>query len=279
MLAALAVVVAALASGSASAEPEPAPVFLLARDGGLSPFILRRDSEEFRNAVFPAIAQALAQAGTRAIGEEPFRPRFNVDGIEGDFSSRWMSVDLLHVAPQVPVDDAGDMAPYLVFVVVWIRTCRDDTAWFCTETGASVHNPVSDKSIFGTGQDVRYPIPSDYAGGGLLPLWLARSDALLRPLGAELARFLSERLTQSEHHGALHARTRGRDPADGKDQSQGRALATRKPTLMSECPTGFLTRLAGRLDRGRLSQEPPRIMCCLHAASGSMAEPSDGAPS
>ena len=41
---------------------------------------------------------------------------------------------------------------------------------------------------------------------------------------------------------------------------QGRSLATRNPTLMSENPTGFLTRLAGRLARGRLSQEPPRIM-------------------
>ena len=62
-------------------------------------------------------------------------------------------------------------------------------------------------------------------------------------------------------------------------QAQGKSLATRKPTLMSWNPTGFLTRLAGRLARGRLSQEPPRIMRCRHAASGSMAEPSDGAPS
>ena len=68
-------------------------------------------------------------------------------------------------------------------------------------------------------------------------------------------------------------------PAEGRSQAQGRSLATRKPTLMSENPTGVLTRFVGRLARGRLSQEPPRIMCCLHAASGSMAEPSDGAPS
>ena len=62
-------------------------------------------------------------------------------------------------------------------------------------------------------------------------------------------------------------------------QAQGRSLTTRKPTLMSENPTRVLTRLAGRLALGRLSQEPPRIMRCLHAASGSTAEPSDGAPS
>ncbi len=68
-------------------------------------------------------------------------------------------------------------------------------------------------------------------------------------------------------------------PAEGRSQAQRRSLATRKPTLMSENPTGVLTRFVGRLARGRLSQEPPRIMCCLHAASGSMAEPSDGAPS
>ena len=68
-------------------------------------------------------------------------------------------------------------------------------------------------------------------------------------------------------------------PAEGRSQPQGRSLATRKPTLMSENPTGVLTRFVGRLALGRLSQEPPRIMCCLHAASGATAEPSDGAPS
>ena len=34
-------------------------------------------------------------------------------------------------------------------------------------------------------------------------------------------------------------------PAEGRSQAQGRSLATRKPTLMSENPTGVLTRFRG----------------------------------
>jgi len=59
--------------------------------------------------------------------------------------------------------------------------------------------------------------------------------------------------------------------------TQGRSLAIRKPTLMSRNPTGFLTRAAGRLARGRLSQEPPRITRWRHEGPGATAEPSEGA--
>ena len=187
--------------GPASARQDEVPVFVIGSDGGLSPFVLRRDSKEFKEVVFPPIAEALARAGIRAVGEEPFRAKFNVDGIEGDFSSRWDCLDFLHFAPQVPVDDAGNTAPYAVCVDVWIRTCRDDATFFCTEIGASVHDTVSGERIFGTGQAVGYPIPSDDTGDSLLPLWIARSDALLRPLGAKLAGFFSEHLANGTSRG------------------------------------------------------------------------------
>ena len=187
--------------GPASAQHDEVPVFVIGSDGGLSPFVLRRDSKEFREVVFPPIAEALARARIRALGEEPFRARFNVDGIEGDFSSRWVCLDFLHYAPQVPVDDAGNTAPYVVCVEVWIRTCRDDATFFCTEVGASVHDVASGERIFGTGQAVQYPIPSDDTSDSLLPLWIARSDALLRPLGAKLAGFFAEDLANGTSRG------------------------------------------------------------------------------
>ena len=170
--------------GPASAEQGEIPVFVIGQDGGLSPFVLRRDSKEFREVVFPSIAEARARVEVRAIGEEPLRARFHVDGIEGNSSSRWACEDYVHFAPQVPVDEADNTAPHVVCVDVWIRTCRDDANFFCTEVGALVHGAGSLESIFGTGRADSYPIPSDYKGDGLLPLWLARSEELLHPLGA-----------------------------------------------------------------------------------------------
>lgn len=185
----------------ASAEQDEVPVFVIGSDGGLSPFVMWRDSPEFREVVFPAVAEALARAGIRAVGEEPFRARFNVDGSEGDFSSRWDCLDFVHFAPQVPVDDAGNTAPYVVCVDVWLRTCRDDATFICAEAGASVHDTASGERIFGAGQAAQHPIPSDYTGGGPWPLWLARSEALLRPLGAELAGWFSEHLANGTSRG------------------------------------------------------------------------------
>ena len=190
-----------LGPAPASAEENQVPVFVIGQDGGLSPFVLRRDSKEFREVVFPSIADALARVGIRAIGEEPFRARFNVDGVEGDFSSRWSCDGFVHFAPQVPVDHAGNKAPYVVCVDVWIRTCREDRDFFCTEVGALVHDAGSLESIFGTGRAEAYPIPSDYTGDGLLPLWLARSEELLRPLGAKLAGLFSEHLASGSSRG------------------------------------------------------------------------------
>ena len=104
----------------ASAEQDEVPVFLLGSDGGLSSFVMWRDSKEFREVVFPSMAEALARVGIRAMGEEPFRARFNVDGVAGDSSSRWDCPVFVHFAPQVPVDDAGKTAQYVVCIDVWL---------------------------------------------------------------------------------------------------------------------------------------------------------------
>ena len=84
-----AAVVLLFGPGPAFAEQDEVPVFVIGRDGGLSPFVLRRDSKEFREVVFPSMAAALARVGIRAMAEEPFRARFNVDGVAGDSASRW----------------------------------------------------------------------------------------------------------------------------------------------------------------------------------------------
>lgn len=176
----------------ASAEQDDVPVFFIGEDGGLSPLVLWCDSKEFRGVALSSIAEALARAGIRAIGEEPYRARFNADGVAGDSSSRWDCLDFVHFAPQVPVDDSGSTTTHVVCVDVWVRRCCDDGSFFCTEVGASVRDAASGEHILGTGQGVRYPIPSDYKGGGLQPPWLARSKDLFRPLGAKRAGLFSE---------------------------------------------------------------------------------------
>ena len=74
------------------------------------------------------------------------------------------------------------------------------------------------------------------------------------------------------------------DHASCSDNQRSRSYiykypATRKPILMSWYPPGFPTRLAGRLAIGRLSQEPPRIMRCVHVPSCPWTKPSEGAAS
>ena len=187
--------------GPASAEHDEVPVFVIGSDGGLSPFVMWRDSKEFREVVFPSMAEALARAGIRAMGEEPFRAMFNVDGVAGDFLSRWDCLDFLHFAPQVPVDAAGDTARYVVCVDVWLRTCRDDATFLCSVGGAHVHDAASGERIFRTGQAVQYPVLPDYTGTSLWQQWVTRSDALLRPLGAKLTGFFSEHLANGTSRG------------------------------------------------------------------------------
>ena len=109
-----AVMIAILAAGPVSAGQEHVPVFLNGQDGGLSPFVIWRDSEEFKEVAFPPIARAMARKGVRAIREEPFRARFPVDSVPGERLGRWDAYDFLYYVGQVPVDDAGNTAPYVV---------------------------------------------------------------------------------------------------------------------------------------------------------------------
>ena len=123
----------------------------------------------------------------RAIGEQPFRARFNVDGIADGRGSPWASGSCLHQAPQVAVDEAGNIAPYLVFVDVWDRVCRDDMTRVCLNIGAQLHAVASGEAVFGTGlPEIRIPIPTDCEDDCLWRLWHAQSKALHRHMGARL---------------------------------------------------------------------------------------------
>ena len=130
---ALAVIISTFSASPASGRHAGVPVFVIGLDDGLSPAVIRRDSEEFKEEIFPPLAKALAWGGFRAVGEEPSRARFDVDGVLGERLSRWESHNFLHYASQVAVDDAGNTAPYLVFVDVWERVCRDDMTLVCVD--------------------------------------------------------------------------------------------------------------------------------------------------
>ena len=151
--------------GPAFAEQDEVPVFVIGSDGGLSPFVMWRDSKEFREVVFPSMAEALARAGIRAIGEEPFRSMFNVDGVAGDFLSRWDCLDFLQFAPQAPVDDAGNTAQYVVCIDVWLRTCRDDATFLCSVGGAVLDDLEQVAAVLGA--ELRHPPVVDDQDGGL----------------------------------------------------------------------------------------------------------------
>ena len=57
---ALAVVISTLPASPASGRQVGVPIFVIGMDDGLSPAVIRRNSEEFREVVFRLLAQALA---------------------------------------------------------------------------------------------------------------------------------------------------------------------------------------------------------------------------
>ncbi len=201
----VAVMIATLAVDPVSAGQEEVPVFLIGADGGLSPFVIWRDSEEFKEVVFPPVAQALARKGFRAIGEESFRTKFNVDGVPGERLTRWYSEDFLHYAGQVSVDAAGNTAPYMVTLNIWRRVCRDDATAICIEVSGDVYETASRERLFSAGSAVSIPMPPGCRRDCKRNLWPARAEDILHPLGARIATFISQH--------RLKSTTRTRDEA------------------------------------------------------------------
>ena len=187
-----------LAVEPVSAGQEEVPVLVIGADGGLSPFVIWRDSAEFKEVVFPPVARALAQTGFRVIGEEPFRARFGeLDGVPGDRNSRWDSLDFLHFAREVSVDDAGNIAPYMVMLNIWRRVCRDDANAVCVDIGSHVHDTVSHERLFGPDVEVSIPIPPGCSTADCIrSLWPARAEALLHSLGTEIATLISQHIVE-----------------------------------------------------------------------------------
>lgn len=178
-------------------QHEELPVFVIGKDDGLSPKLIRRDSKEFREVVFRQLAQTMASKGLRAIGEAPFRAKYKVDGVEDVFGSprgRWESDHFLYYANRVTVDKAGNTAPYIVFVDLWLWGCRDEKTgdpvpFLCLDLGSAIHETASGAFIGGAGpsDNIQIPIPPDCKGPCDWRLWRTRSKALLHSLGMEVA--------------------------------------------------------------------------------------------
>ena len=186
------VAAATFAAKPVSAERERVPVFLIGEDTGLSPFVIRRDSKEFKEVVFPPVAQAMAKEGLQAIGEEPFRAKFNVDGVPGECCDRWIARQFLYHANQVSVDDEGNTAPYMVTLSVWIRGCRDEEYLLCVAIYTTVYDTGSRERLFGAESKIRIPFTADCRRDCALALWPPQAEATLYPLGMKIARFISK---------------------------------------------------------------------------------------
>lgn len=148
----------------------------------------------------------MARKGLHAIGEAPFRAKFNVDDVPGDCCKRWYAEDFLHFAREVSVDDAGNTAPYMVTLNIWRRVCRDEANAVCVDIGSDVYDTGSRERLFGPGSAVSIPIPPGCGRDCIRCLWPAQAKAILHPLGVKIATFISQRRLESS--------TRTRDDTD-----------------------------------------------------------------
>ncbi len=127
----------------------------------INPHLVRRGSPLFRETVFVNFEQALAQHGLRAIGEEAFRGKFDLNrGGEGP-RGRWLDSNFLAVAKRLFANGSGACILLLVTLGVYLRI-RHDRPQFL--------NVQPDVRIYDTSSGERIGDDADNAEGPLRPL-------------------------------------------------------------------------------------------------------------
>ena len=192
-IAGLAFLLSACAALAPDGDGAPVPVLVVGNEDGVNPHLIRRDTPRFRETVYANFEKALAQYGFRAVGEEAFRGRFDLNRGGGGPWGRWLDEDFLAGAKRLSADGSGVCIPFLVTVRVYVRIWHNRPDFLNFQPDVAIFDAVSGERIGRDGLNVDVPLPSYCPPNVCIDtMYRASSAGIFRPLGEAVARKLAD---------------------------------------------------------------------------------------
>ena len=192
-IAGVVLLLSACTGGAPDREGAAVPVLVVGNEVAINPHLVRRDSPLFRETVFVNFERSLAQHGFRAVGEEAFRGKFDLNrGGSGPWG-RWLDEDFLAGAKRISAGGSGPCIPFLVTVRVYVRIWHNRPQFLNVQPDVRIYDTGSGERIGGHGDDAEAPLPSYCPPNVCIDtMYRASSAGIFRPLGEAVARKLAD---------------------------------------------------------------------------------------
>ena len=193
----LALHLSACAAGTPDRAPDgesaAVPVLVVGNEAAINPHLVVRDRPLFRETVFVNFERALAQRGFRAVGEEAFRGKFDLNRGGAGPRGRWLDADFVAGAQRLSADGSGACIPFLVTVRVYVRIWRDRPHVLNVEPWVRIYDTGSGARIGTAADNADVPLPSYCPPAVCLgTMYRASAAGIFLPLGEAAARTLIE---------------------------------------------------------------------------------------
>ena len=174
-------------------------MLVVGNEDGINPHLIRRDTPRFRETVFVNFEKALAKYGFRAVGEDAFRDKFDLNRGGGGPWGRWLDEDFLAGAKHISAGRSGACIPFLVTVRVYVRIWHNRPDFLNVQPDVRIYDTGSGKRIGGHGDDAEAPLPSYCPPNVCIDtMYRASSAGIFRPLGEAVARKLADYRARDE---------------------------------------------------------------------------------
>ncbi len=161
----------------------------MGNEEAINPHLVVRNTPLFRETVFFNFEKALAKYGFRAVGEEAFRGKFDLNRGGGGPWGRWLDEDFLAGAKRLSAGRSGACIPFAVTVRVYVRIWHNRPEFLNVQPDVRIYDPGSGERIGDVGDDAEIPLPSFCPPNVcLLSMYRASAAGIFRPLGDAVAR-------------------------------------------------------------------------------------------
>ncbi|MDE0149358.1 MAG: hypothetical protein OXM58_13395 [Rhodospirillaceae bacterium] len=187
----LAFLLSACAALAPDNEHAAVPVLVVGNEAAINPNLVVRDSPLFRETVFANFESVLAKHGFRAVGEEAFRGRFDLNRGGAGPWGRWLDADFVAGAKRLSADGSGACFPFLVTARVYVRIWHNRPQYLNVEPWVRIYDTGSGERIGEAADNAEVPLPSYCPPGVCLKtMYRASAAGIFRPLGEAVARKL-----------------------------------------------------------------------------------------